>query len=703
MQLSTISAEPPPTALSACNPDAAPFTGRWYGRYSVVAMNVGFVIACSLVLRTVMLWQFADWRSLSLGEVLSIFTVGLRFDLLVGLCYVLPQMVHLSLVGNGWLAGRISRCLLDFEWFVGLMFLPFICVAEFMFFEEFQTRLNYIAFEYLVYPTEVCCNIWQSYPVVELMSVVLVVGGVLWLLARRAFLKRLTAPVEWVRRSMILSAYLAAIGALWATLGMATFQITSDRVANECAANGLYSFVAYAWTCNVDYDHHYLTIEEHNALERLRSEVLADGGRLAGEFGNPVDRIVDSGEPQRNWNVVIVVEESLGSEFIGVQGGVKGLSANFDELTEDGVLLNNIYATGNRTARALEAILTSMPPIPTEAILKRDHSEHVFTLAHVLAERGYERLFMTAGRGLFDGVRSFMTANGFNHFREQADFQDPVFVNAWGVSDEDLFRKALQELQTLHETGKPFFAVLLTVSNHRPYTFPDGRIPDTIHSRETAVKYADFALGYFFREVRERPYFKNTLFVVMGDHGARVTGQQLFPMSSYRVPVLFISPDGTGRGTRLNTLACSLDIAPTILGRLGGKYRSVFFGRDAFKTPPQQGRAIMQHNHDVAALNANNEMVVLGFGKSVTGFTLDPKTFLLHKMSEPNEPLTQTVAALFQQAHDLYYSDRWFTGLPPRSSSPGLFGSDALPTGGSSPSGRELPSPPVVAKPTDMR
>src|SRR5690606_36020137 len=113
------------------------------------------------------------------------------------------------------------------------------------------------------------------------------------------------------------------------------------------------------------------------------------------------------------------------------------------------------------TARALEAVLTAMPPIPTESILKRNHSDRVFTLAHVLEERGYERLFITAGRGLFDGVRAFMSKNGFNQFLEQADFANPVFTNAWGVSDEDLFDRALEELTRLDRGKKPFFATLL--------------------------------------------------------------------------------------------------------------------------------------------------------------------------------------------------------------------------------------------------
>jgi phosphoglycerol transferase MdoB-like AlkP superfamily enzyme len=228
------------------------------------------------------------------------------------------------------------------------------------------------------------------------------------------------------------------------------------------------------------------------------------------------------------------------------------------------------------------------------------------------------------------------------------------------VSDEDLFERALAEFDRLEALQKPFFATLLTVSNHRPYTYPLGRIPETTPTRANAVKYADWALGRFFQSAKSHRFYDRTLFVVMGDHGARVYGRQYFPMKSYRIPVLLIAPEESSRGQRCSTLGCTLDIAPTILGRLGGAYRSVFFGSDILATPAAYGRAVMQHNHDVALLDAGGEMVVLGFNRQATGFGLDPATFQLNTLPRPNPALLQTAAALFQTAYDLYYSDRWY-------------------------------------------
>lgn len=360
--------------------------------------------------------------------------------------------------------------------------------------------------------------------------------------------------------------------------------------------------------------------------------------------------------PQRDANVVLILEESLGSDFIGALGDKRDLTPEFDKLSTQGLLFNHWYATGNRTARALEAVTTAMPPLPTESILKRDHSTNVFTLADVLAERGYERLFVTGGRGMFDGVRSFMTANGYNHFVEQGDFESPGFVNAWGVADEDMFHRAIEELDELYQQGRPFFATLLTVSNHRPYTYPVGRIDSDEQTRENAVRYADWAIGDFFRRVREKEYYKNTIFIVMGDHGARVYGSQLFPIRSYRVPVLVIDPQEQNE-SQCNTLASSMDVAPTIMGLLGGDYRSVFFGRDALAIDPKDGYAMMQHNHEIALLNARNQLTILSPQKRVFSFDVDPTTSELIPKTDLYTKDASRLMSVLQTANRLYYSD----------------------------------------------
>lgn len=633
-------------------------TGRVLGRYSILVEICGLMVLSFTLLRAAMLIWFCDSPTLSAGEYARIFLTGFRFDVLVTFASALPQLLFLTILPASGRLGRFSKVLLEIQWVVGFLFLWVVLIAEWMFFDDFRSRLNYIAFEYLVYPTEVCCNIWESYQTGKILSVVGLLGFASYLFCRHRYLPRLNDGMSTGRRWRLFGATHVIVAGLAATTSMESMQVTHDRAANECAGNGLYSFCYYAWTCRVEFEDMYLTLGAADAARRTQSAVTDASDRpFAGSF-HPLDRIENTGRPQRDVNVVLILEESLGSEFVGALGDSRGLTPELDRLARQGLLFDNWYATGNRTARALEAVTTSLPPLPTESILKRDHSENVFTIADVLEKRGYERLFITGGRGVFDGVRSFMTANGFNHFVEQGDYEDPLFVNAWGVADEDMFHRAIEELDKLQQTGKPFFATLLTVSNHRPFTFPDGRIPDNTQSRENAVRYADWALGEFFRHAARRDFYRNTIFVVMGDHGARVYGSQMFPMSSYRVPVLVIDPARKSRPECCHTLASSIDIAPTIMGLLGGSYRSVFFGHDVLSRDPNKAYAIMQHNHELAILDAQNHLSVVSSQKRSWSFDYDPQSFELKQCESTDIQRCAGVSAMFQTANQLYYTDR---------------------------------------------
>jgi phosphoglycerol transferase MdoB-like AlkP superfamily enzyme len=258
----------------------------------------------------------------------------------------------------------------------------------------------------------------------------------------------------------------------------------------------------------------------------------------------------------------------------------------------------------------------------------------------------------------------FLTRNGWDRCIEERDFKDPVFTTAWGVSNEDLYGRAIEEMRVMFASGQPFLLTTLSVSNHRPYTYPAGRIKENPleKRRDFAVKYTDWALGEFFRKAKHEPFWNNTIFVVVADHGARVYGSETIPIHSYEIPMLVVGPAVVAAPSRIDTLGCQLDVAPTILGLIGRPYDSMFFGRDLRRIEPATGRAFLNHNREIAGFDGR-EMAVFGLNRTVEGYFGDPKAGAMRPCPPSDlgtlELLIRQSTALYQVADDLYMHRRY--------------------------------------------
>jgi len=311
----------------------------------------------------------------------------------------------------------------------------------------------------------------------------------------------------------------------------------------------------------------------------------------------------------------------------------------------------------------MEGVLSSFPSLPGDSIVKRDRSDNVETLARVLKRDGYSTVFLYGGRGIFDGMRSYAVRNGFERFIEQKHFEHPTFTTAWGVCDEDLFARSIEEFRELNNTGKPFFGTVLSVSNHRPYTYPKGRIPEDPDQqwRINAVKYADYSLGEFFKAARKEAFWTNTIFAVIADHGARVYGNQSIPIHSYEIPLLVAGPAVIKEPSRIGRLGCSLDVGPTLLGVIGRPYETMFFGRDLLKMNSQAGRVFLNHNRDIGML-AHDRLVVLGLMQTDEFYQGNPKQIEMTPLTHPTESdleMEKDAVAIYQVADDLYMHQRY--------------------------------------------
>ncbi|HET7202302.1 MAG TPA: LTA synthase family protein [Steroidobacteraceae bacterium] len=257
-------------------------------------------------------------------------------------------------------------------------------------------------------------------------------------------------------------------------------------------------------------------------------------------------------------------------------------------------------------------------------------------------------------------MKSFYEGNGYDVL-DRTSVARARFANVWGVSDEDLFDLAIAHFGGRYAGGKPFFAIVMTTSNHKPFTFRTGLddcgIPPEGGGRKAGVKYADFALGYFLREAARQPWFDDTLFVVVADHGARVYGKAEVPLSTYEIPLMVYAPRHLAP-RRIDTLVTQIDVAPTVLGLLGLPYEAPFFGVDVLHEPADRPHvALFSHNHDVAILR-DDRMVVLELGKKAESLRYDRTSHAFTRA--PNDAqLLPLGVAYFQTAAELFRAHRY--------------------------------------------
>ncbi|WP_276725337.1 LTA synthase family protein [Capnocytophaga granulosa] len=463
-------------------------------------------------------------------------------------------------------------------------------VSEYFFWNEFGIRYNFIAVDYLIYTTEVIGNIMESYPVVPLFSGVFVV-----VLALTIFLyKKTKATLETIpslkEKGLFLGGYVVLfLLSLWATPKFDNIK-SNNVFVQEIRANGVYKFY-YAFThSELDFFQFYPTLPEEEARTTFFKHFIIPypGFGECGtpqflpirEFPYPVKRIF---EEEHKKNVVLISVESLSAEFMAAYGNTEGITPFLDSLAQKSIFLTNLYATGNRTVRGLEALTLCVPPTPGESIVKRKDNKDKFTTGSVFKSKGYSVKYLYGGYSYFDNMKDFFAGNGYEIVdRDNFTPEEITFANIWGVSDEDMARKAIKEMNAQAKTGKPFFNHWMTVSNHRPFTYPEGRIdiPGTAKSRSGGVKYTDYSLKLFFELAKKETWFKDTVFVIVADHCASSAGRTELPLDRYRIPCLIYADFLEAK--RVDTLASQIDVMPTVMGLLNFSYESKFLGLDIF-------------------------------------------------------------------------------------------------------------------------
>jgi phosphoglycerol transferase MdoB-like AlkP superfamily enzyme len=560
---------------------------------------VGYMLLLSLIYFTLTRAGLSVWSwsvtNASLLDVLHLLLVGLVYDLSFYAYAAILPVLYLFFLPDRWWRSRFNSTLTQGAFLVSIYGLGFVAVAEFLFWEEFSVRFNFISVDYLVYSREVIDNINQSYPLPLLLGSIFIVTVLVFGQLRPGLMRILATRESFWKRAARAIAWLVLPLAAYGSVNQDLQQFSTNNYQNELAANGPYQFISAFKNNELNYEQFYISLPPRQISDLLKQEVAEANGTFTSNDLYQIRRYIDNPGEEKRLNIMLIMVESLSADYLGVFGNLKGLTPNLDQISGESLFFTRMYATGTRTTRGLEAVTLSIPPTPGRSIVKRiGHESNMWSLGNVLKDKSYDVRFLYGGRGYFDNMNAFFSGNGYQVLDQfSVPDKDMVFTNAWGMSDEDLYTQAIHAADQASESKQPFFFHLMTTSNHRPYTYPEGRIEIPSGSgRSGAVRYTDWAIGDFLKRAKEKPWFKDTLFVIVADHCAHSAGKTDLPVNRYHIPLIIYAP-GQITPKKVGKLASQIDLAPTLLGMLNMDYTSTFFGRNIFTTPENEERALI--------------------------------------------------------------------------------------------------------------
>jgi len=627
-----------------------------------VAMVVIGVILLSASRIGLVIWKFD--RVTSTGKLAEILLQGVRVDIIQLCLLALVPLLLAPVLATQRLFSIWQK--FTYGWVVAaIVLLVFLEVATPGFINEYDVRPNRIFVEYLKYPNEVFSMLWRGFKV-DIFAALISASLTAWL-AHHYMKPWLGMPAMWSNKKtwviwpliFILTAFGIRSSLGHRPANPALFAITADSMVNSLVLNSGYS-VVYAT---------YNLLKETKSSDIYgkmpREEILKLTGAKDTDIPT-LTTLIPSHKREKPLNLVIILQESLGATFVESLGGTP-VTPNLEKLKEQGIWFEQLYATGTRSVRGIEAVTAGFAPTPADSTVKLSKSQkNFFTLAALLEKRGYNTEFIYGGESHFDNMRSFFTGNGFNNIVEQKDYKNPVFISSWGVSDEDLLNKTHEQLLAHHKAGKPFFTLAFSSSNHAPFEFPDGRIELYEQPKGTdnnAVKYADYAIGEFFKKAQQSEYWKDTVFLIVADHDIRVRGVSLVPVERFHIPGLILGADI--KPLRYTGMASQIDLPVTLLSLMGIEAQHPMIGRDLSSVAPDSpGRAMMQYNANFGWMEQTqngNQVVVLRSDKAPAHAVYDAKTKQLKETSPPaNAKELEQRALANVLLPDLLYNEQRF-------------------------------------------
>lgn len=589
------------------------------GRFSALFSTLGLYLLLSFLIRVALLiWSSKD-VDFNLFYIIRAFFTGFLYDLAIGSLFLFLYGIYLLFFPKRWIDSVFDRCFTYFYLTLIFIIIYFSLLAEIPFWDEFGVRFNFIAVDYLIYTYEVVENINQSYPlpVIALVLVGLIVSTIFIFKKQNIFKNTFSDKSPISNRIKYVLPFVIIAVALGLTMKNKQADFSNNLVVNELGKNGAFSFVSAFKSNELDYLTFYPKLSDKEAYSVVKKSLLQENQNYVSTQFDDISRAT-KGNQEQNPNIILIAIESFSADFLSTFGNKDNLTPNYEKLANESMFFTNLYATGTRTVRGMEALTLSVPPTPGNSIVRRPNNDNLFSVSSIVQSKNYQPYFIYGGDGYFDNMNNFFGGQGFDIVdrdrgnplsdniktqRFKIEDKEVSFENAWGICDEDLYKQSIKYADKSAKANKPFFQFVMTTSNHKPYTFPSGKIDLPQGERNGAVKYTDYALGKFINDAKSKPWFKNTVFVIVADHCASSAGKWEINIAKHHIPAIIYNLNQ--KSEKIERLTSQIDVMPTLFGYLGWNYNTSLYGKDINQTKIGDERAFIGNYRTLGMLKGN--------------------------------------------------------------------------------------------------
>lgn len=558
-------------------------------QYILILINLCFIRAWFL--------NVNNNGNLTWAEIFKSFYVGIKFDASIG-GIIMTALLLLFLISRvlpfkeTWF--KISMGIYGILMFITLFF----STGNIYYYREFKTQLDASIFEY-VGDGEIYGNMGAIFNLPLIYGVICILTIINIFISyknlKSIYLNERLGKFKKNVLSFIILILIVFIGIRGLQNRPRNVEhgfFSKKNLANQMTQNGMLSLIH-----SIDRQREFKNIDMKKLEFFNKDELIKRSRKLVGTENNkflskknPLLRITDTKNPLKNKNVVLIIAESFSGQYVGALGhNDPDLAPYFTKLSKKGILFTSFYGNGTRTRNGVLSTNVSFP-VQVGRDLMRDPAiqKPFYGLPRVLKERGYNTNFYHGSRLNFDNMQGVLLTNGMDNFTGKKDFPKKITSKYhWGAPDTVLFDRSAKEIKKLKE---PFFAEILTISNHSPFEIPKeydrldeytkkyssrdtkAGTDDSLMMRYNAYRYMDTAFEEFFEGIKNEPWYMDTLFVIVSDH--EINGIY------NNIPLLLYTPDGSLKPQKIDAVGAQVDILPTIMGYLGGKYKNASWGKD---------------------------------------------------------------------------------------------------------------------------